>query len=277
MNVILDKSYLDGQSSQRVVELCSRHAVMMPDVLFYELMTTDKTSRSRCFSKIPAGENPLILIPNVGQYLRYEMTKKMPAVPITQLREKIRYNFNAGLADLSFELSGEITALLQQTEADINTDTKSFVERSLTTIDLFKALGYEAGDQNSIDSLIASIATDSSTVRRLYDLIISNKDTYFPDRIPPEQLGRKWATYRWMQVHVIYGLRFLKQYGLRIPSNAGTRFWRRAEHEMLDASYVILGSLAGSLATGDATMADTFRLLCPKGHLFRAPNLERPV
>ena len=250
---------------------------MMPDVLFYELMTTDQTSRSRCFSKIPAGENPLVLIPHVGKYIRYEMTKKLPAVPIAQLREKITYNFNAGLVDPNFELSDEITDLLQKTEAKIREDTKSFVDRSLTTVNLFESLGYEAGDQNSIDSLIASIATDSSTVRRLYDLIISNEDPYFPDRIPPDQLGRKWATYRWMQVHVIYGLRLLKQYGLRIPTDAGKNFWRRAKHEMLDASYVILGSLAGSLATGDATMANIFRLVCPKGHLFPAPNLERPV
>lgn len=240
-------------------------------------MTTDENSRARCFSKIPKSRNPLVLIPNVGEYLRFEMTQMMPVVRINRLREKIRYQFNEALGKRSFKFSDKYQAILVEQEAEMAEDTKRFVERSFDTLGLFQDLGCHSSDSNSIDAHINEIATSQALVRRIYNIIISDNDPYFPHRVLPQQLGKNWATYRWVQTHVIYGLLFHKRYSGQVPNGAGQSFWRSAEHEIIDANYVILGVLAGGIATGDARVAKTFKLLCPKGYLFPAPSLRTAI
>jgi hypothetical protein len=40
MNVVLDKSYLQGSSKNEIQQMCSQHQVIMPEVLFFEIMTS---------------------------------------------------------------------------------------------------------------------------------------------------------------------------------------------------------------------------------------------
>lgn len=270
MNVILDKSYLDGETSEKVFSLCERHTVMMPDVLFYELLTTDDVSRVRCFSKIPRRENPLVLIPNVGQYLRFEMERKTPCYPIHMLQEDIQYKFNDSLREKGFVLSPELQLLRQKHEAEVKEDTKRFVSRSFEVLGFFKET--EGLDNTAVvdqvESLIDRVATDHRLVQRLYDIVIPAGDQYFPYRVAPERLGKKWAIYRWVQTQIIYGLMFFKKYKGGVPATPSDKFWRGAEHDMIDAHYVLLGSLVGAIATRDHTIRDIFKKICPKGFVF---------
>ena len=87
--IILDKSYLDGATSQEINRLCKEYRVLMPDVLLYELTTTTETSRQRCFNKIPTTRKPVEIIPNVGTLLRYELNNLKPCTPLYGRREKI--------------------------------------------------------------------------------------------------------------------------------------------------------------------------------------------
>src|SRR5712692_5058891 len=66
LEIVLDKSYLDGASTASVIGLCDRYSVLMPQELFFELMTTSAKSQRRCFSKLPDRDAPVALVPPVG-------------------------------------------------------------------------------------------------------------------------------------------------------------------------------------------------------------------
>jgi hypothetical protein len=103
--IILDKSYLDAATPEQIQVLCSEHRVLMPDVLFYELTTTEDTSMRNCFNKFPDATNPVELIPNVGTLLRYELTTRKSCIPLYDRREKIVFNFNGRLRTGTFEFT----------------------------------------------------------------------------------------------------------------------------------------------------------------------------
>ena len=88
-HIVLDKSFLDGANPQQIKSLCDDHTVLMPDVLFYELITTDEASRKPCFNKFPDTNNPVELIPNIGTLLRYELSTRKPCSPLYDRRENI--------------------------------------------------------------------------------------------------------------------------------------------------------------------------------------------
>ena len=261
MKVILDKSYLDGENTENVLQLCNNHTAMMIDSLFYELLTTDKKSRARCFSKIPKKKNPLILIPNVGQYYRHEMENKRPFERIELLKEDIDFNFNEGMSDEKFEVSSEVEELINKDEIETKKSTKAFVDRARVVREFF-------GNIETTESLITGVATEESLVREIYNKIIPNEDEYFIDRISPDQLDSRWVMFRWIQTQVIYGLMFNERYQGKIPDNLTERSWINAEHDMLDSDYVLFGSMTGAIATKDKKIKKIFIQLCPKGHIF---------
>jgi len=261
MKVILDKSYLDGEKTENVLKLCNNHTAIMIDSLFYELLTTDKKSRARCFSKIPKKKNPLLLIPNAGQYYRHEMENKRPFERIELLKEDIDFNFNEGLHDEKFEVSPEVKELINKDEIDTEKSTAGFVGRARVVREFF-------GNNETTESLITRIATEESLVRKIYDKIIPDEDEYFIDRISPDQLNSRWVMFRWIQTQVIYGLIFNERYQGKIPDDLTRKSWIKAEHDMLDSDYVLFGAMTGAIATRDNKIKEIFIQLCPNGHIF---------
>lgn len=233
----------------------------MTDTLFYELMSTEKESRARCFSKIPKQQNPLILIPNAGQYCRHEMENKRPFEQIELLKEDIDFNFNEGLSDEKFEVSPEIKELIKKDKIETKKSTKDFVDRALVVREFF-------GKEEATESLITRVATEDSLVREIYDAIIPNEDEYFKDRISPDQLDSRWVMFRWIQTQIIYGLMFNERYQGKIPDSPTENFWINAEHDMLDSDYILFGTMTGAIATRDKRIIKIFMQLYPKGHVF---------
>ncbi len=96
--IVLDKSYLDGEARDAVLDLGDHYTVLMPEQLFYELMTTSPESQARCFSKLPSRESPVALIPHVGFFIRVEFEGQRACVPLFQHRvDKRRYAFTESL------------------------------------------------------------------------------------------------------------------------------------------------------------------------------------
>lgn len=44
VEVVFDKSYLDGAATAEVVDVCGRYTVLMPQELFFEMMTASPES-----------------------------------------------------------------------------------------------------------------------------------------------------------------------------------------------------------------------------------------
>jgi hypothetical protein len=51
-HVIMDKNYIDAARKDEISTLCAKHTVLMPDVLFHELITTKEESMRRCSNTI---------------------------------------------------------------------------------------------------------------------------------------------------------------------------------------------------------------------------------
>src|SRR4051794_10284095 len=110
--IVLDKCYLQGSTREEIHQLCGDYTVLMPEALFFELLTTDEKVRTACFRKLPAVENTVELITHVGTLLAHEMETHTPATPIYERRPKMRFAFNPKLSEGGFSFTEEQRATI---------------------------------------------------------------------------------------------------------------------------------------------------------------------
>lgn len=267
-HIILDKSYLDAVSPKQIKCLFKEHTVLMPDVLIYELTTTNEKSRKRCFNKFHNTTNPVELIPNIGTLLRYELMKHRPCTPLYDHREKIVFNFHNGLRDGSFNFTKEQLEARQNQEKLVEQDTRDFFDLAMMVNGFFPDLNCMRDKDlpQIIQEAKSQVATNIDMVRQIYESLLAHDAP--PNAVNANVLGPTWAYFRWVQVRVIYSLDLILSYRGHIPSDITSKFWRRIEHHMLDAEYVILASLAGSFACNEKKLINYFKLICPEGFVF---------
>lgn len=270
--IVLDKSYLDGAPTASVRALCEHFHVLLSDELFFELMTTDVLSQKRCFAKLPERENPVNLIPNVGVLLRFEREHQRGSAPLTTHRLPDRFVFHKNLREGTFVCEGEVLKNLTAWRTQAEVDTRDFVERSKIVHQFFPELnGIEWKDfPAAVREARRKIAGDHDFVRQVYESFLDEDAP--PDAPSPGALTPEWAWFRWVQCQIIAGLRLFQRYQGRFPEDPSPEFWRRAEHSMLDLYYVILGSLAGAIATRDNEVRNDFLALRPDAVLL-SPGL----
>ncbi|HZF12950.1 MAG TPA: hypothetical protein VFE33_29525 [Thermoanaerobaculia bacterium] len=257
--IVLDKSYLQGATREEINKLCGDYTVLMPEALFFELLTTQEKVRTACFRKLPAVENPVELITHIGALLAHEVETHTPATPVHGRYTRMRFVFNSRLSSGSFNLSEEQRAGIVGWERDIAESVAEFKERAAVTDRWFPSLaGYRPGmPKDGIEKLRQAIGTDSQMIRDIYDAI---RHASFP---PAAVLDERWAFYRWVQVQLLAVLEYIRRYGI---GNALEASWR-IPNDVIDMQYTTTGSLVGALASRDAVVQETFKLLCPDGQL----------
>lgn len=80
--ILFDKSYLDGAATSQLRDVCERHLALMPQELFFEMMTTSPKSQRRCFAKLPDRNNRVALIPPVGVLVDFERQHQEACGPL---------------------------------------------------------------------------------------------------------------------------------------------------------------------------------------------------
>lgn len=268
MEIILDKSYLDSATKQEIHDLCGENRVLMPDVLFYELITTRETSMRNCFNKFPDFTNPVELIPNIGRLLHYELTTREACVPLYDRREKFFFNFNRRLRTGAFEFTRTQLQSRRDQEALVKRDTEEFFELAMMVAGFFPEIsGIPYADlPTQIQATKTRVATDIHTVQTIYKQLSDSGEIQNP--LPPETLNPNWAIFRWVQVRCLYSLDLIFKYDGRLPPVPTTQFWKKIEHDLLDSQYIILSSLSGALACDEKRMIHLFHLICPEGALY---------
>lgn len=264
LEVVLDKSYLDGAAAAAIADLCDRYSVLMPQELFFELMTTNADSQRHCFSKLTNRDSPVALIPPVGFLFRQELQSHRGSAPLAQHRvDKHRYAFNQRLRDNTFVPRTEDLEQLTAWQSQVQAETRRFVERCFEVRAFFPEL--DAIDRAGIPGAVAAarqkVAVSVDVVRGIYASFLNEAAP--ADAPRAEQLDPSWALFRWVQCQLLAALRIFGRYQGAIPRDAGQPFWTRAEHSMLDTYYLILGSLADGLATLDSEIREDFLLLRP--------------
>ena len=117
--IILDKCFLQGAAPDTLEKLSEAYQLLMPDVLFYELISSLEPARSRCFNKLPNSENPISVTQHIGALLRYELeTHKPSGLPSENLVD-ITYRFNPGLATGAYELTNTDIEACKEIEEEL--------------------------------------------------------------------------------------------------------------------------------------------------------------
>lgn len=241
-DVVIDKSFLQGASRDRLRSVFEGHRVLMTESLFHELLTTRPTIRARCFRRIPEIENPVTLVQNVGAILRWESE---------------RFQFNPGLVDKDFKLGEGQISVMENWRKEVSVWVHDFADHCSKVPVRFPELkGYRPGTTTThIERIKKRVCAEPGFVRELYR---GGKDGTWPTK---EAIDERWAIYRWLQIRVLAALDYFGKYGERDVSSETTKI----ENEYLDLEYCLVGCVVRAIATKDNGMSERFLALCPSG------------
>jgi hypothetical protein len=260
MEIVLDKSYLYRAGPRKMADLCSSHKVLMPEALFYELLTTDPENRAKCFINLPNVDNPLVLVKNVGFIFRAEVERKTPFVDIKDVSVNTRYIFNRNLINPDHEFTDEQKHSISNWEKDINSRIEDFKQKAAVVSGWFpKVKDFRAGSNpRPIEEAKQLVCRDSNVVRKIYD---QTRHDSFPET---ELVDERWALFREIQMYVLAALDYVRRYGDNNPNAVS----KKIENEYLDLEYCITGLLVGALASQDNRMITRFKSIKPDGFVF---------
>lgn len=262
--IILDKSYLEGASRTAIHKLMERRTLVICGALFYELLDTSPKQRTRCFGKLPAIDNPLLLVDHVGELMRNEVqTRKPSGLPSTHALP-IRYRFNPSLLNETYQLPPEASEAMQEELQDLNSEAVRLVDLSESSPSMFPELlkGSDAMRAEALADAEASVA-DPASLLPLYEQL-SSPD---PSRPFPRVTGPEWAHFRWLQVQMLFSVDLHVRYQGRLRASLTPNVLEKLEHDVHDAQALALGILEGALATREEKLARWFKLLKPDGEL----------
>lgn len=257
MDVVIDKSVLQGMPKERLQLLFKDHRVLMTQALFYELLTAKPAERASCFRRIPAIDNPVVLVQNVGPILQWEVTNERPLVNIDDVAISVNFNFNPGLVNEDFDLGEEQAGHIENWKKEMSASVSNFADHcSKVTVRFPELKGYYPGMKIlHIEEIKTRVCTDPGFVRQLYS---AAEGSNWPTA---EEIDERWAIYRWLQIRVVAALDYLLKYGERDVTSLTTK----VENEYLDLEYCLVGCLVGAIATKDSGMSERFLAVSPLG------------
>ena len=265
--IILDKCFLQGTSAARIRELAASRRLVVSDALFYELLTSDEPARSRCFGKFPPVENPVDLVSHIGPLMRLEMETHRPSGSPSTHRENWRFQFNPALVTSDYEVPESGRVAIEEHSQELRSDVLSFIERARLTPTFFPNLleGSQPERKQARADAESAIADPGSLLPFYSSLEPPEGEKPLP---PAHLVSEEWALYRWLQVHMLFGVDLYVRYAGRIPQTLSTNIFEKLEHDVLDAQVLMLGCLEGAFATRERKLQRWWRLLCPTGELY---------
>ena len=261
MQIVIDKSYLQGVATETIRRLSKEHTVLFTETLLYELLTTTESIRRACFAKLPARENPVAMIPCVGLLLRYEIEHQQAASPLIEHRLPFTFEFNPQLSTGIFCHPPNEEKTLVRWRQEVKHEVETFHPVVTEVAVWCPQLRDLSGDvlRTACEDLKRQAGTDADVVRNIYQSLEGL------DGFPPASvLDSSWVLFRWVQVHLLFALDYVSRYGFSDPAEIP----KRVEHDLHDIQYVIYGALCGALATRNGDIACNFTLACPEGTLF---------
>lgn len=265
--VVLDKSFLQGTSAERMHQLATSCRLLMTDALFYELVS-NPTDRKLCFAKFPLVENPVDLVMHVGGYLRKEIDRRRPAPRPSRTIERVRFQFNPQLLSAEYRLPPEAQEAMDEQHAELQADIRSLIARVELMPTLFPGVFVGDDRQRKAEREAAEsvIANDRQALLEFYGQFRAPKGQR---RLPPKRLlTEDWALYRWLQVHLLFALDLACRQRSNMAKPLTPKLQEKLEHDVLDSQYMIVGVLEGSFATHEKKLQDWYSLICPKGVLY---------
>jgi hypothetical protein len=257
MDVVIDKSYLQAASADNLRTLCGEHTALFIETLLYELlMTVEDAVRTACFAKLSKINEAVVLIPCTGPLFRYEMDQLRPAWPLADHRVDATFE---SLVTGVFSRPLDQQPALAQWQKEIGREVATFRDVATGISSWCPALldASSSALRSGCEDLKRQACADPDVVRNVYRSLGLDG---FPDA---SLLEPPWALFRWVQMHLLFGLDYIRRYGFADLAAVP----KRVEHDVHDLQYALFGALCGSLATRDRDIELNFRMACPTGTL----------
>lgn len=260
---ILDKCFVQGTPTLLMHELCQSRRAIMPDVLFYEMITCEEPDRSTCFAKFPPIADPVVVVPNVGSLLRAEIEHRRPCARPSNHALTIPYRFHPKLASGAYAFPASAQAALEEARATAHEDLGRFIDMinvaPLVFPDVFKKGLQDEARRAIRDDAMEQIVNDPAVVRTALAQLKGPIE-----HLHDCALGPDWLHFRWLQVKLAATLDLAMRYGEIQPPLTPKRTHELGNF-MMDLQYVMLALLEGGLASRDAWLMGLFRRLRPDG------------
>lgn len=255
--ILIDKSWVQGASASTLASVAAEHGLLMPEALFYELLTTRRDQQILCFSRLSRVHSSIRLLCGIPDLLRYESGSGEPATPLSNrcIANSISFHPTAGTTGYSF--SEEQIRLIEAERAEREgTGLQELKRMSSVVSGWFPALKGLPADspRERIQPFLQMVASDIDMIRDIFGAIRA------PGMPEPAVLDQRWAFFRYMQVRLVGALEYIRRYGDQNESAVG----RRIPNFFLDHDYLIPALLADGLASCDAEMLEFYELLAPQ-------------
>jgi hypothetical protein len=240
----------------------------MTGALFYELLDGPVLERRRCFAKLPAVENPVVLVDHVSGLMRSESREQRPCGKPSEHAIKGRFRFNSALLEDDYVLPDEARQAMLDEALSLEQERLRLVDISDSAKSLFEGLlqGTDAERKKAKEDALAQIAEIHWVLGFYRQLESTDPSAPFPDAAI---VGPSWAHFRWLQVQLLYTLDLYVRYQGQVREMLTGAVPTRLENDLHDAQGLALGVLEGALATREKELATWFRLLRPDGELIQ--------
>lgn len=254
--IVIDKSWVQG-ATRDVMATASKHHLIMPEALLYELLTTKQEQQVRCLSRLSKIESCIWLLNGIPELLRYECSSGRPATPLADrcVARSISIHPSAGTTGYAFS-EEQVTVIEGERAEREGKGVEELKKMSSVVSGWFPALkNLPAGSPPaSTQPYLARIAADPDMICEIYEAI---RKPWMPE---PTSLSQEWAYFRWLQVRLAGAVEYIRRYGDRNETAQA----RRIPNFFLDQDYLIPALLVDGLATCDLEMRSFYGLLAPQ-------------
>lgn len=256
MRIVIDKSYLQGVSADSIQALCKEHDAIMPEILYYELITADPEVRAACFRKICRFDSPMSLTTNSGALMRVECEMNRPCDPVKDTNLTDPYRFNDALGAPEFLPTQKDQEVITEWREVMCEEVESFKFRAGLVALFFPELKklIQGSPLEAVESAMADLSGWSTKVLEIYEHI--SEELPFP-RV--EEIDENWAVYRTLQVQLMTAIEHIRKYGSGNLDAQG----KRIENDVMDIEYCVQATLADGLASRDTRLKAIFERCKP--------------
>ncbi|MGH9381601.1 MAG: hypothetical protein ACRD2Z_13440 [Thermoanaerobaculia bacterium] len=260
--LILDLSYFRAASTIALEKLFNDYDVAVTEELLFELLDMAVEERKLLHSKLRFLRSPSPFLPGVGHLLYLENYDRKPSAPLRQRALNQNFEVNERLADPGFQLPPEQHALFQAWRQYQAQRTRGFLDDAACVTGWCPGLkGYVANTDATVIREYQKLAAENpDEVRRVYEAMHRESPTSMP---PASLVDESWTHFRRLQVRLVAALEYLRVHGDGVVANVDAK----SINQWLDINHLVLGLLAGAIATGDKFIQTTFKLLRPDGIL----------
>lgn len=225
----------------------------------YEAVTTSPDQRVECVRKLLSVRRSVSTIGPVGKLVRYEIEQGKPYGRLLKHCHDDGIGDLQKLADPEHILAADESVAVDSEKVLREKDTlQEFMRSAAELCELRPEVATLQGLQAyELLPRVSHYVQDSELLDSLYRHVRAHYVSL------PESIAPEWALFRRIQAHLLMTTEFVRRHGVRPVEPVS----KRLTNLYLDVDYLVLGVLAGALATRDELLEDMLRMIAPSAEV----------